>query len=144
MAAFRSPVCFMNFWADSLPTSLLYISILLEVALFLTVSSSSLFNLPFHHTYSTASTTASIGRRAVPRPLSLFVSEPYCTAVRWPHASGQTDGRSRMHEDSQFESVLSECVCLLLQDLLQSCSRGGRGIVEDMCYERRRAEALED
>ena len=34
------------------------------------------------------------------------------------------------------------CVCLLLQYLLQSCSRGGRGIVEDMCYERRRAEAL--
>ena len=30
------------------------------------------------------------------------------------------------------------CVCLLLQYLLQSCSRGGRGIVEDMCYERRR------
>ena len=24
----------------------------------------------------------------------------------------------------------SSCVCLLLQDLLQSCSRGGRGIVE--------------
>ena len=36
------------------------------------------------------------------------------------------------------------CVCLLLQYLLQSCSRGGRGIVEDMCYERRRAEALVD
>ena len=33
MAAFRSPVCFMNFWADSLPTSLLYISILLSPAL---------------------------------------------------------------------------------------------------------------
>ena len=29
MEAFRSPVCFMNFWADSLPTSLLDISILL-------------------------------------------------------------------------------------------------------------------
>jgi len=29
VAAFRTPVCFMNFWADSLPTSLLYISILL-------------------------------------------------------------------------------------------------------------------
>jgi hypothetical protein len=28
------------------------------------------------------------------------------------------------------------CV-LLLQDLLQSCSRGGRRRVEDMCYERR-------
>ena len=27
-----------------------------------------------------------------------------------------------------------QSVCLLLQDLLQSCSRGGR-IVEDMCYE---------
>ena len=29
VAAFRSPVCFMNFWVDFLPTSLLYISILL-------------------------------------------------------------------------------------------------------------------
>jgi hypothetical protein len=33
------------------------------------------------------------------------------------------------------------CVCLLLQDLVQSCLHGGRGIWEDMCYERRRAEA---
>jgi hypothetical protein len=32
----------------------------------------------------------------------------------------------------------------LLQDLLQSCSRGGGRIVEDMCYERRRAEACVD
>ena len=32
------------------------------------------------------------------------------------------------------------CVCLLLQHLLQICSRGG-GEVEDMCYERLRAEA---
>jgi hypothetical protein len=40
---------------------------------------------------------------------------------------------------------VSECVCvLLLQDLLQSCSRGGRRRVEDMCYERRRAEACVD
>jgi hypothetical protein len=36
------------------------------------------------------------------------------------------------------------CVCLLLQYLLQSCSRGGGGIVEDMCYERLRAEACVD
>jgi hypothetical protein len=35
-------------------------------------------------------------------------------------------------------------VCLLLQDLLQSCSRGGRRRVEDMCYERRRADACVD
>jgi hypothetical protein len=31
------------------------------------------------------------------------------------------------------------CVCLLLQYLIQSCARGGRRIVEDMCYEIRRA-----
>ena len=37
-----------------------------------------------------------------------------------------------------------QCACLILQDLLQSCLRGGRGIVEDMCYERRRAEACVD
>jgi hypothetical protein len=39
---------------------------------------------------------------------------------------------------------ISVCVCLLLQCRLQTCSRGGRGIVEDMCYERRRAEACVD
>jgi hypothetical protein len=33
------------------------------------------------------------------------------------------------------------CVCLLLQYLIQNCSRGGKRIVEDMCYEIRRAEA---
>ena len=35
-------------------------------------------------------------------------------------------------------------VCLLLQDLLQSCVRGGRGTVKDVCYEVRRAEARVD
>ncbi len=41
-------------------------------------------------------------------------------------------------------------VCLLLQYLLspkyliQSCARGGRRIVEDMCYEIRRGEACVD
>jgi len=38
---------------------------------------------------------------------------------------------------------ITVCV-LLLQDLLQSCSRGGGRRVEDMCYERRRAEACVD
>ena len=38
----------------------------------------------------------------------------------------------------------SLCVCLLLQDLVQSCLRGEGGILEDMCYERRRAEACVD
>ena len=37
------------------------------------------------------------------------------------------------------------CVCvLLLQDLLQNCSRGGGRRVEDMCYERRRVKACVD
>jgi hypothetical protein len=36
------------------------------------------------------------------------------------------------------------CVCLLLQDLVQTCLRGGGGIWEDICYERRRAEACVD
>jgi hypothetical protein len=42
-----------------------------------------------------------------------------------------------------FSSV-GVCVCLLLQYLIQSCARGGRRIVEDMCYEIRRAEACVD
>jgi hypothetical protein len=40
--------------------------------------------------------------------------------------------------------VYMVCVCLLLQYLIQSCARGGRRIVEDMCYEIRRAEACVD
>ena len=34
--------------------------------------------------------------------------------------------------------------CLFMQYLLQSCSRWGRGTVEDMCDERRRAKASVD
>jgi hypothetical protein len=40
--------------------------------------------------------------------------------------------------------LIPTCVCLLLQYLIQSCARGGRRIVEDMCYEIRRAEACVD
>ena len=40
--------------------------------------------------------------------------------------------------------ALCVCVCLLLQDLVQICLRGEGGILEDMCYERRRAEAFVD
>ena len=49
----------------------------------------------------------------------------------------------RSHITFMFLFLFSVCV-LLLQDLLQSCSRGGRRRVEDMCYERRRAEACVD
>jgi hypothetical protein len=48
---------------------------------------------------------------------------------------------------ASFSSLINllVCVCvLLLQDLLKSCSRGGRRRVEDMCYERRRAWACVD
>ena len=48
-------------------------------------------------------------------------------------------------EGGEEESAREVHVCvLLLQDLLQSCARGGRRRVEDMCYERRRAEACVD
>ena len=51
-------------------------------------------------------------------------------------------GGTSASRDSRRETVTRRRgVCLFLQDLLQSCSRGGRGIVEDMCYERLRAKA---
>ena len=37
---------------------------------------------------------------------------------------------------------VTKLTCVLLQYLLQRRSRAGRGIVEDMGYERRRVEAL--
>jgi hypothetical protein len=47
------------------------------------------------------------------------------------------------HGGPQHQSAMARWsgVCLLLQYLLQSCSRGGGGGMEDMCYERLRAEA---
>ena len=51
-------------------------------------------------------------------------------------------GRGRVRMQA---GLYASCVCvLLLQDLLQSCARGGRRRVEDMCYERRLAEACVD
>jgi hypothetical protein len=45
--------------------------------------------------------------------------------------------RVTLQHATEFENYpskqLGTCVCLLLQDLLQSCARGGRRIVEDMC-----------
>ena len=36
-----------------------------------------------------------------------------------------------------YRGKFAQVCVLLLQDLLQSCARGGRRRVEDMCYERR-------
>jgi hypothetical protein len=41
-------------------------------------------------------------------------------------------------------TVTPGCCWLLMQYLIQSCARGGRRTVEDMCYEIRRAETCVD
>ncbi len=56
------------------------------------------------------------------------------------HAAPSTACRA----DLPHMSRQQRCCCLLLQYLIQSCARGGRRIVEDMCYEIRRAEACVD
>jgi hypothetical protein len=69
-----------------------------------------------------------------------------------PHTQNRMSGRPRVAEILLMSSPKTLRVCgdlktvcvLLLQDLLQNCSRGGRRRVEDMCYERRRAEACVD
>jgi hypothetical protein len=53
-------------------------------------------------------------------------------------------GSSRLGIEPKTPGWRYVCVCLLLQYLIQSCARGGRWIVEDMCYEIRRAEACVD
>jgi len=51
----------------------------------------------------------------------------------------------KLYRDRNVWSIfICVCVCLLLHDLVQSCLRGEGGILEDMCYERRRAEASVD
>jgi hypothetical protein len=77
-------------------------------------------------------------------------SPAFCLSRFDPSSRFQFD-LSRTQVQTYFKAVrvvprLSPyLVCvLLLQDLLQNCSRGGRRRVEDMCYERRRAEACVD
>jgi hypothetical protein len=52
-------------------------------------------------------------------------------------------GEEGERERERVREVRLRCVCLLLQYLIH-CVRGGRRIVEDMCYEIRRAEASVD
>jgi hypothetical protein len=49
-----------------------------------------------------------------------------------------------INPNSRHTEKLRHCVCLLQQYLVQSCARGERRIVEDMCYEIQRAEACVD
>jgi hypothetical protein len=46
--------------------------------------------------------------------------------------------------DTPARGRVGEKMCLLLQELEQSCLRGEVGILEYMCYERQRAEACVD
>jgi len=62
VAAFRSPVCFMNFWADFLPTSLLYISVLLPSPS-LSLPLSLALSISRSHTYTHAGSPCSNWRR---------------------------------------------------------------------------------
>jgi hypothetical protein len=65
----------------------------------------------------------------------------FCEQSLAAHDVHKRKGLSRAVED--YMGKVGVCV-LLLQDLLQSCARGGRRRVEDMCYERRRAEDCVD
>jgi hypothetical protein len=86
--------------------------------------------------------------RIVPLPLRLLPSPSICIATRGSQGKrgGSTAGNflpiaARCCAPLEAFPV---CVCLLLQYLIQSCARGGRRIVEDMCYEIRRAEDCVD
>jgi hypothetical protein len=64
------------------------------------------------------------------RPATLF---PHPRAANCNGSQWDEQGTVRSTKMSSNVSLLA-CVCLLLQYLFQSCSRGGRGIVKDMCY----------
>ena len=79
-------------------------------------------------------------------PIEAFAAAAHAIAS-WRRRSQKENGGDCVivvSDKTLASETVMRCVCLLLQDLLQSCSRGGRRIVEDMCYERRRAEAFVD
>ena len=80
-----------------------------------------------HHRIATA------GRDLLPKPPA---------TTRW--GTAPLRGVTTAKEAHYGQECPPVCVCLLLQDLVQSCLRGEGGILEDMCYERRRAEACVD
>ena len=85
-------------------------------------------------------------KASAPRPRTTILHHtlpnPNCTGSQWTRETAVLGEKFRERVPFMRVSVCV-CVCLLLQDLVQSRSRGGRGIVEDMCYERRRAKACE-
>jgi hypothetical protein len=72
----------------------------------------------------------------------LFTRETHSLARIKTKVAGPPGGPGEKTEKCGSANALR--VCYLLKYLLKRCSRGGRGIVEDMCYERRRAEACVD
>ena len=51
------------------------------------------------------------------------------------HKTASAASRKRLLVGNLWFTSVFVCMCLLLQYLLHSCSRGGRGIGEDMCCE---------
>ena len=70
-------------------------------------------------------------------PQAPIFQDPLPTAAGY-YAETGTD------RDSGTPLLPPPSASLKREGLLQSCSRGGRGIVEDMCYERLRAEGCVD
>jgi hypothetical protein len=68
-----------------------------------------------------------------------LVSFVACCVEKLQCNKGYRNGPGQKRQASRTQ-LLYKCCCLLLQYLLQSCSRGGRRVVEDMCHEIRRAE----
>ena len=93
--------------------------------------------------------TCSHKDREGPTALSRLIQPRPAQSLLMPAAAACRGGYRATPESTvnsprrMFGEQFQGCV-LLLQDLLQSCSRGGGRRVEDMCYERRRAEACVD
>jgi hypothetical protein len=80
-----------------------------------------------------------------------YVALPTCSTMSYLalctsdfHFFQEVHHHSNLFFWGAFKLSGTRSCCLLLQYLIQSCARGGRRIVEDMCYEIRRAEACVD
>ncbi len=64
----------------------------------------------------------------------VFITAVPITTLKWARCPGPGTFNMKLTWNTWDPKVcVCVCVCLLLQYLLQSCSRGGKVIVEDMC-----------